>query len=292
MTGITKKQLKNGKEKYIVRAYANKKQKYLGTFYTIESARYTRQEFLKEHKKQKIIKEINDTNNQDWRQTNEYRHWQIKCIRRDKVCQLCGSRKGRNVHHLKNGHDHPKYRFDVNNGITLCRACHTAFHCSYKKSFREKCNENDWNNFIELLNYFKDKKLIYFGESKMVDKKVLIIDDSKVMCKINANVAKEAGINEFNIDIAFNGQEGIDKFKIKDYNLVLCDINMPVKNGFEFISEARELKSKEKCGIFMCTTEGGKEEVIKALKLGANNYLVKPLDKDNLVQKIKEFFGV
>jgi len=125
----------------------------------------------------------------------------------------------------------------------------------------------------------------------MTNKKVLVIDDSKVMCKINSNVVKEAGVSENNIDTAFNGQEGIDKFNQKDYDLVLCDINMPIKNGFEFIQDARKLKSKEECGIFMCTTEGGKDEVIKALRLGANNYLVKPLDKNNLVQKIKEFFG-
>jgi len=122
-----------------------------------------------------------------------------------------------------------------------------------------------------------------------MSKKILIIDDSKTMCKINENVCKQAGYT--NIDIAFDGQEGMDKIKEKHYDLVLCDINMPVMNGFEFIIAARKLKSKTETGIFMVTTEGGKEEVIKALKLGANNYLIKPIDKENLIEKIKTFFN-
>ena len=90
-----------------------------------------------------------------WRKTREYRQWRVSVIRRDKVCVLCSSRKNREAHHIKNGEHHPKFRFDVQNGVTLCRECHTQFHTNFKNSFREKSTEKDWNNFVELTAYIK-----------------------------------------------------------------------------------------------------------------------------------------
>lgn len=118
--------------------------------------------------------------------------------------------------------------------------------------------------------------------------KVLIIDDSKVMCRINSNIVQQLGITD--VDVAFDGKEGLEKFRQKDYDLVMTDQNMPVMTGFEFVQAARKLKSKEECGIFFITTEGDKDEVIKALRLGANNYLVKPVKKEILSEKVEGFF--
>jgi len=98
--------------------------------------------------------------NQDWRKTREYRKWRVAVIRRDKSCLLCKSTKSRNAHHVENGSYHPEGRFDVDNGVTLCRACHTAFHCDFKRSFRQKCTKDDWNNFAKLCNYLRTKDLI------------------------------------------------------------------------------------------------------------------------------------
>jgi len=161
MKNITKREYKN-KTVYIVKIY-NKKVNYIGTYDTLEDARKARNtEIIKLNKNKKIAKidkEVKEVSDQDWRKDHRYRQWIVFCIRRDKVCQLCGSRKKRNVHHIKNGHNHPAYRFDPENGVTLCRDCHTAFHCSYKKSFREKCGESDWYNFIEFINYTNSRKL-------------------------------------------------------------------------------------------------------------------------------------
>jgi len=89
-----------------------------------------------------------------WRRTKEYRIWRMQVIRRDKKCVICGSRKHRNAHHIADGSNHKDLRFDVDNGITLCRNCHTQFHCNYKKSFRYKCTKDDWLNFTQLVEYF------------------------------------------------------------------------------------------------------------------------------------------
>ena len=93
----------------------------------------------------------------DWRADRRYRVWRASVIRRDKKCVICGG-MGRQAHHIKNGQHHPDSRFDVDNGVTLCRACHTQFHCNFKNSFREKATEKDWFNFLALVNYVKGLK--------------------------------------------------------------------------------------------------------------------------------------
>ena len=91
----------------------------------------------------------------NWRKTREYRKWRVKVIRRDKKCVICGSIKHRNAHHINHATYFPEQRFDENNGITLCRDCHTNFHCNFKKSFREKCTKYDFENFTVLVEYLK-----------------------------------------------------------------------------------------------------------------------------------------
>ena len=97
----------------------------------------------------------------DWRKTREYRIWRARVIRRDRVCQICGSIKNRQAHHLNSGSYFKDERYDENNGICLCSHCHTMFHTSYKNSFRQKCTKKDFLNFIELLNKLKETKVNY-----------------------------------------------------------------------------------------------------------------------------------
>ncbi len=71
------------------------------------------------------------------------------------MCVICGSMKNREAHHIANGSHHPQLRFEVSNGVTLCRECHTAFHTDYKNSFREKTTKKDWFNFKKLVDYIR-----------------------------------------------------------------------------------------------------------------------------------------
>jgi hypothetical protein len=75
---------------------------------------------------------------QNWRKTREYRRWRVLVIRRDKVCDVCGSRKRRHAHHLNSGAYHPKERFKVDNGVTLCSKCHSKYHNDFKVKNRCK----------------------------------------------------------------------------------------------------------------------------------------------------------
>lgn len=100
----------------------------------------------------------------NWRHTKAYRLWRIFVIRRDKVCQVCGTRKGRQAHHKNSGKYFPLERFDVKNGVTLCKGCHTNFHTNFKRSFREKCTKYDFDNFMVLVNYIKGLKDVSYTE--------------------------------------------------------------------------------------------------------------------------------
>jgi CheY-like chemotaxis protein len=116
--------------------------------------------------------------------------------------------------------------------------------------------------------------------------KVLVVDDSKTVQRINSQIVQGLGHEAVT---ASDGALALTELKKhKDIELILLDVNMPNMNGFEFLDQTKEYRVKTGIRVFMCTTEGGKEEVIKALKLGANNYIVKPIKREVLEQKIKE----
>jgi len=91
----------------------------------------------------------------DWRTTRDYRLWRVKVIRRDKVCQCCGSNKNRQAHHIEDGSHNPPLRFVMDNGITLCKGCHSQLHTNYKHSFRERTTRKDLENFLVLVEHYK-----------------------------------------------------------------------------------------------------------------------------------------
>lgn len=119
--------------------------------------------------------------------------------------------------------------------------------------------------------------------------KFLVVDDSITMRRIVTNVVKQLDTMSEIIQ-AEDGLVAWELFqKHKDFDVVLCDINMPNMNGFEVVEKIRTIDKK----VFFCfiTTEGGKSEVIKGLKLGANNYIVKPFSADTLKEKLKPYIN-
>lgn len=95
----------------------------------------------------------------NWRKTREYRVWRAIVIRRDKVCQICGSMKSRNAHHINHATYFPEQRFDPQNGVCLCGECHMNFHCNFLNSYRTMCTKKHFDNFVVLTSYFKTKFL-------------------------------------------------------------------------------------------------------------------------------------
>lgn len=120
------------------------------------------------------------------------------------------------------------------------------------------------------------------------DLKFLVVDDSSIMVRIIVNVLLRIGVQKENILTAENGKEGYDVYKKnKDtLNFILSDWNMPIMNGLDFIRLVR--KEDNNIFIIMITTEGGKAEVITALKAGVNNYIVKPFTPQVLSDKLQD----
>jgi two-component system chemotaxis response regulator CheY len=115
--------------------------------------------------------------------------------------------------------------------------------------------------------------------------RVLVVDDSGVMRKIIVRSLDKVGFS--NADEAADGQEALEKFNQGQYDLVLTDWNMPVKDGLQLVKDIRATGST--VPIIMVTTESERERVVEALQAGANDYLAKPFEADTLREKLKKY---
>lgn len=116
--------------------------------------------------------------------------------------------------------------------------------------------------------------------------KLLIIEDDVFFQKFYKNQLIEQG---FEVDIAMNGQEGIDKIKTFQPNIILLDIIMPVKDGFEVLESMGQDGSIKKISVLVFSTLGQEKDVQRAMELGAKGYINKSFfDFNALLAKIKE----
>jgi two-component system chemotaxis response regulator CheY len=90
-----------------------------------------------------------------------------------------------------------------------------------------------------------------------------------------------------NIIEAENGAEAIEKLAGQAIDLVVTDWNMPEMNGAELVQVLRSLPQYQEVPIVMVTTRGMQEDVITAMKLGVNGYIIKPFTPEILGEKIK-----
>jgi two-component system, chemotaxis family, chemotaxis protein CheY len=116
------------------------------------------------------------------------------------------------------------------------------------------------------------------------DMRALVIDDSRTTRIIIGNILREIGLEVLE---AGNGLEALEQMKIHtDIDLLMVDWNMPVMNGLDFIRVVRAERSNDAVRILMVTSESEGEQVTRALSAGANEYLMKPFNKDILVAKL------
>ncbi|NWF66457.1 MAG: chemotaxis protein CheY [Campylobacterales bacterium] len=120
--------------------------------------------------------------------------------------------------------------------------------------------------------------------------KLLVVDDSSTMRRIIRNTLNRLGYTE--IEESENGLEAWQKMDVGDINVLITDWNMPEMNGLELVKKVRADDRFKDVPIIMVTTEGGKTEVITALKAGVNNYIVKPFTPQVLKEKLEAVLGV
>jgi two-component system chemotaxis response regulator CheY len=119
-------------------------------------------------------------------------------------------------------------------------------------------------------------------------KKALVVDDSKAIRQIERKYLEELG---FEVLEAENGKEALEVLKEHpDISLILLDWHMPIMNGYEFLKTLRANPQHQEIKVMMVTTENQQKSVIDAIMAGANEYLMKPFDKEMLETKIRYLF--
>ena len=116
----------------------------------------------------------------------------------------------------------------------------------------------------------------------MENNKILIVEDDPNLGKVLLEYLSMKG---FDTDIAENGEIGLKKFLNQQYDFVVLDIMMPKKDGFSLAQDIR--KMDDKIPIIFLTAKSQKENVLKAFKIGADDYLTKPFSIDELLVRIK-----
>jgi len=114
--------------------------------------------------------------------------------------------------------------------------------------------------------------------------RVLVADDSSTMRKIILRSLLAVGCE--GATEAADGGEAVAMFKPGEFDLVLTDWNMPVKNGLEVVQEIRAQDPNVK--IMMVTTEAEKSRVLQAIEAGVSDYLVKPFTAETLREKLQK----
>ena len=115
----------------------------------------------------------------------------------------------------------------------------------------------------------------------MLDTKILVIDDDPNICELLKVYFEKEG---YEVKAVNDGVDGINFFKMYEPDLVLLDIMLPKKDGYQVCREIREVSSKP---IIMITAKGDVIDKVLGLELGADDFVVKPFDMKELSSRIK-----
>ena len=116
-------------------------------------------------------------------------------------------------------------------------------------------------------------------------KQILVVDDSKVIRKVAQRILQALG---FMTREAGNGLEALESCKVMMPDAILLDWNMPVMDGLTFLLELRQLDGGLSPKVVFCTTENEVPQITRALDAGADEYIMKPFDKDIVASKLEE----
>ena len=118
--------------------------------------------------------------------------------------------------------------------------------------------------------------------------KVLIVDDFATMRRILKNILRQIGFS--NIAEADDGKTALIELKKEQFDLVLCDWNMPEISGIELLQKIRSDDELKDTPFVMVTAEAQKDNILEAVKAGVNNYVVKPFTAETIGEKLKKVF--
>lgn len=124
----------------------------------------------------------------------------------------------------------------------------------------------------------------------MEEYKVLIVEDSPTMRQLIAFALKR--LKNIKVVEASDGVDGLKKLSQDSFNLIITDINMPVMDGLKLVSLIRKDAVYKTVPIFIITTEGGQEDRERAMALGANAYITKPISAPQVLEMVKNYLNI
>jgi len=124
----------------------------------------------------------------------------------------------------------------------------------------------------------------------MADYNILIVEDSPTMRQLISFALKR--IRGVRIVEASDGVDGLKKISAEKFQMIFTDINMPVMDGLKLISLVREDANHKGVPIVVITTEGAQEDRQRALALGANDYITKPIQPNRILEVARQLLQV
>ena len=116
----------------------------------------------------------------------------------------------------------------------------------------------------------------------------LVVDDSKVIRKVARHILETLN---FTVDEAEDGREALDRCGTRMPDVILLDWNMPVMSGMEFLRALRQSDHADQPKVVFCTTENDVAHIRAAIAAGADEYVMKPFDRETIPSKL-QFVGV
>ena len=116
-------------------------------------------------------------------------------------------------------------------------------------------------------------------------KSCLVVDDSRVVRKVARRIVEDLG---FECHEAEDGQKAYEACEQAMPDAILLDWNMPVMNGIEFLEKLRAMDNGDQPKVVFCTTENDMSHIQAAIQKGANEYIMKPFDREIVEAKFQE----
>jgi two-component system, chemotaxis family, chemotaxis protein CheY len=124
----------------------------------------------------------------------------------------------------------------------------------------------------------------------MSEYKVLIVEDSPTMRQLIAFALKR--LRGISIVEASDGVDGLKKLSADKFDLIFTDINMPIMDGLKLVSLVRNDAGYKVTPIVVITTEGAQEDRARALALGANDYITKPIQANRILDIARDLLKI
>jgi DNA-binding NtrC family response regulator len=115
---------------------------------------------------------------------------------------------------------------------------------------------------------------------------VLLVDDEEEFVE---TLAQRLEVRDLDVSTAFNGAEALEQLEEREFDIVVLDLQMPGVDGLQVLREIKD--SKPLIEVIMLTGHATVETAIEGMKLGAFDFLIKPTETEELVEKITRAFG-